>query len=661
VYVAYRELLRHEYDYRAYRRNVFDASLTDTVHNLIDLLKAGPTEDDRVEFRPSPSGWWSRAKGFVDIENDRTVRTTTTSVLLGAYYLTGDDELYEERARPTIEFHLSRNGYGWTPIEGRTVYGDATKHRLGSTPFGASALAPLHTMLRERVPAVRELALSRLDTEDYWLQRSPMSTPLAAYRMTGDPSLLRRADELGRRYLADQLDEPYADNVDPHDFQTYYSKAWIDLLELYEETRDRTYLDAAYREAQRYVSQIFVRPVPTGSVTVPTRPLDTEDQLAGRPSGWWSPDELYDYPRDDVDDEVVPAWVVSPNGLGFEAMKTYRLNGYTLNPGWAPSLLRLAHHVDDDLLRDVAHNAIVGRYTNYPGYYYRQFTVHHMKPSFPYEGPAGSTTIYYHHAPGQLGMTVDYLITEHETRSDGNIRFPAAFEQNYVWFAFRVFGHRPGSFYGYDGVWLWMPRGIVSTDNPQVNWIAAEGGGRFFVSLTNESDHDEPVRLRLDRACVPWEPGRAYPVTTIRDNQEPVETTMTDGRLDTTVSGKGITAVVLHDIGPFDLPLHTERVGEPGPRTYDFADDTPVGAVRGILIPRPDGRRCDAYVQAVTEQPATLHYTTGSAEPRHRIARETYPNEWTVPLDGPEVDFTYAVAVGDRRSEPVRLRWAEQR
>jgi hypothetical protein len=121
LFEAYREVLRTEYAYRPYRRNVFGATLTDTMHNLIDLLKSGPDKDDSVDYQGSPSGWWSRAKGFIDIENDQAVRATTTSVLLSAYYLTADDDLYETRARPVLEYHVSRNGYGWTPVKDRPV------------------------------------------------------------------------------------------------------------------------------------------------------------------------------------------------------------------------------------------------------------------------------------------------------------------------------------------------------------------------------------------------------------------------------------------------------------------------------------------------------------------------------------------------------------
>lgn len=647
LYRAYKELVRDEYGYRPYRQNVFDASLTDTVHNLIELLKSGADEDDRVDYRPSPSGWWSRAKGFIDIENDQAVRATTTSVLLSAYYLTGDDEFYERRALPTIEYHLSRNGYGWTPRTDRDVYGDTTKHRLCSTPFGVPALGPLSALTRGLVPAVRHLALDAADREDYWLQRTPMSRPLATFRLTGDELQLTRANDLARRYVADEVERAYETNVDPHDFANCYAKAWVELLEMYEETGDKSYLDAAYREAKRYVTQLFVRPIPDGSETFPERPLFIDRQI--EMTGWWEPDDLFDYPDDDIADEEVPRWILSTTGMGFEALKTYRHNGHTLNPGWAPFLLRLASYADDDLLRDIAHNTMIGRFTNYPGYYFRQLSVNHMKPDFPYRGPFGNTTIYYHHAPAQLGMTIDYLLAEHQTRSEGNIEFPAEFEQNYVWFAFHVYGHLPGRFYGHDGVWLWMPRGFVTTDNSLVNWIAGVDGRRVFVSLTNSAATEQRVRVKVSGAD-------ANSTTVIADNGRPSQTTMTDGFLDTSVSGHGITALVIDDVSENEAP---ERVtpGAAGP-SFVFDDESPVGAVRGLTVTKPDGRCYHAYVQAATDQNATLSYSTDGGQTYRHMTSPAYPNEWTVRVDDVATPFTYYVQVGDTKTAPVVLRSA---
>ncbi len=638
---AYGELLRGEYGYRAYRRNVFGQSLTDTVFNLVDLLASGPAADDSENYQGSPSGWWSRAKGFIDIENDQAVRTTTTAVLLSAAYLTDDLDLYDNRARPMIEYHLSRNGYGWTPVPGYEVYGDPSKSALCASPFGVTALGPLHEMTRRQNPGIAALALTdRGSDQDYWLQRSAVSVPLATYRLTGDPGQLTAACEAADRYIAEQIDVAYDENVNPHDFAIYCARDWIGLLELYEETGEKRYLEGAHTEAYRFATQVFVRPVYDGDVTVPDRPPYHDRQI--EMSGWWDPDALHEYPVTEIEPEPAPRWMLSLSGMTFEAMQTYRYSGPTFNPAFAAHLLRLAHHTGDNLLRDIAHNAVIGRYTNYPGYYFRQHTIAPLKPDFPFTGPFDNSTLYYHHAPGQLGMTIDYLLTEHETRSGGQVRFPAAFEENFVWFRFRTYGHRPGVFYGDDDVRLWMPRGIVALDNHQVNWISAVGNGRFYLSLTNSSPDTQRVHVTFDERL------RAATSATVvsQGPRSPHDLTIE-------IPGHGHVAVILDGVGPIEPVL--AGASEPaGGASYLMLDETPVGAVRAFLLTRPDGSGYDAYVQSACPTPAVLRSSADGGRTWTEREKPVHPSEWTVRLP-PGASLRFRVRSGEAETEELSV------
>ncbi|MQA82611.1 MAG: hypothetical protein GEV10_29825 [Streptosporangiales bacterium] len=655
LYDTLRALLRTAYDYRPYRTNVFGSSLTDTFHNLVDMLAAGPPADDSVDYQGSPSGWWGRAKGFIDIENDQAVRATTTAVLLSAAYLTADMDLYDRRARPLIEFHLSRNGYGWTPVHGFDVYADTTKTELCATPFGVTALGPLHAMTRRQNPAIARLAETDLGAdEDYWLRRAPMCAPLAAYRMTGDRAHLDRACALADAYVADRVDVRWTEPIEAHDFAIYYCADWVGLLELYEETGEPRYLDAAVREARRFVTTVFVRPVHDGAVTVPDRPVFHDRQIDL--SRWWDPAALYDYPRDDIEPEDVERWVLSVTGQSFEALQTYRFSGPNLNPAWAPHLLRLGDRAGDDLLRDVAHNAVIGRYTNYPGYYLRQHTVHHLKPDFPFVGPFDNTTIYYHHAPAQLGMTVDYLVAEHEVRSGGEIRFPAAFEENFVWFRFRTYGHRPGTFYGHDDMWLWMPRGVVTVDDASVNWLAARSGdgALFGLSLTNTSASPRRVTVSFGDV-LGIDPASSRTVTVIADGVAS-EAVLRGRSLEVEVSGHGLTAVVLPAAGLPLVPMHRTPPVPADDVGFRFDDETPVGAVRGLLLARPDGSGWDAYVQSRCATPAVLRWSLDGGVTWTETPKPVHPAEWTVRVPASASSFTYEVVdASGACADPVTL------
>lgn len=661
LYDAYTELTRDEYGYTDYRRNVYDTSLTQTAFNLIELCMVEPDGDDSETFVPSYGGWWSRAKGYVDIENDQAVRTPIAGVLLSAYYLTGWEGLYEKRARPLLEYHLSRPNHGSTPIKGKPVYGNLELYRIGRIPGDASTLVPLYRQTRGQNAGIHELAMRMIRERPPRDARTPMSTPLQAYVLTENPAYLAEARAEGRRYLRDQIHRAYTANEAENGFGYNYVKAWTELLVLYELTGDEEFLDASYREAQRYVTLMAVRPVPDTTVTVPNQPF-IDHQL----DRWAEGALLPDYPRTTVESEDIPAWMVSSSGVTFEQLTTYKIGagrenpggGYTWIPAWAPFLLRLAQHTGDRLLRDVAHNLVIGRYTNYPGYYNRQFSVTQMKPDYPYQGPPGVSSIYFHHIPGQLGMTLDYLISEHVVRSEGAIDFPKEFETNYVFFKYHTYGHAPGEFYGDGGVWPYFPPGIIEVSSPQINWITAVGNGSLYISLTNENDDAERVTVDVATALTGVQRRRRYDAEIIRDNGEPNPTTLYGGKLTTTVSGKGITAIIVRGVeagAPWHwTPDATDR-SSLSHSSEDIDPDSDQGLVRAVLLVRPDRSGYDAYVQIDTETPARLEYSIGDGD-RQQAPAKPFPFEWTIPVDDLTAGFTFQVSAGERRSEERTLR-----
>lgn len=661
VYQAYTDLTRHEYGYTDYRRNVYDVSLTDTVHNLIDLVLVEPDGDDSEAFVPSFSGWWNRAKGFVDIENDQAVRAPIAGVLLSAYYLTGHAELYERRARPLVEYHLSRANHGSTPVPGKTVYGNPDLYRIGRIPGDASTLVPLYEQTRGQNAGIHRLARDLIAQNPSRDGRTPVSTPLQAYVLTGNEAHLAEARAEARRYIRDQIARPYTTNQAENGFGYNYVKGWTELLELFELTGEQEFLDGAYREAQRHLTVIQVRPVPDTTVTVPNQPF-IDAQL-----NRWTGPLLPEYPQTTVESEEVPAWMPSTNGVTFEQLSTFKIaagrpnpgGGFTWIPAWAPFYLRLAEHTGDDLFRDVAHNLVVGRFTNYPGYYNRQFIVDQLKPDFPYQGPPGSSTIYFHHIPGQLGLALDYLITEHVTRSGGAIDFPRQFETNYVFFKYSTYGHAPGTFHGEDGVWPYFPKGIVVLDNPQVNWLTAVGNGSLYISLTNESETDERVTVDVATAGTGLARRARNRVEVLGGDGVRAAATLRGGRLTTTVPAKGHAALVVRDVD-VDVPWHwTSDAADRGPDSHHEDHLDPAaneGLVRAILLVRPDRSGYDAYVQAdVEEQPAQLSYAIGDG-PRQQAPAKVFPYEWTIPVDGLTTTFSYQVSSGGQTTDEHTLR-----
>jgi hypothetical protein len=653
IYDAYTDILRSEYGYTAYRENVAGGSLTDAMFNMIDLLKIEPEGDDSVDFVPSPSGWWNRAKNFVDIENQDSVRNASSAVMLGAYYMTGDDELYDKRALPLMQFGVSRNERGWSPKK-FPVYGDPSLWKMAAVPFDVTTVATFYDMTRGL-----NAGLYGLGEEEYRFRnpdqfvRGPVIQPLMMYRMTGEPHYLDEAKAAADQYIAEEIDTPETEVGSRTAFFYSYGKLWMELLELYEEAKESKYLDAAYKEGKRYASIFVARPVPEGQVTIP-QPNPPRYEIAFR----WEDRYRYPYERSKLPEDAaggvqVDSWIVSPTGLTFEAGDTSA--GYRLNAQEAPFLLRLASYTGDDLLADIAHNAVIGRYTNYPGYYYRGLIAGQLDPDFPLRGPTEATSIYYHHAPAQLGQTMDYLVTEQIVRSNGAISFPHVFETNFLWFKYHLYGSKPGTFYGHDGVWLWMPKGVIETDNAQLNWITAESGDRFYISLTNASKTSQQATLRLNPDIIGFDPNASYPVTIIADNGTPVQTAMTGGVIPVTVSGRGITAVIVEGMN-IDVPLHrTEPAPDTSDASYFFDTYSPIDAVKGMLLVKPDHTAYDAYVQAKTERPATLYYSLDGGATYMAVPDNIYPMEWSIRVHDLSAAFTYYVESEGKRTQARTL------
>lgn len=653
LYDAYRDMIRSEYGYSAYRENAPEGSLTDAMFNMIELIKTEPPGDDSIDYVPSESGWWNRAKGFIDIENEDAVRTTTSGVLLGAYYLTGDSELYDTRALPTIQYGVSRNGVGWSPKR-KPVYGSGSEWKMASLPFDVSTVAAVYQMTGSAAPGIYAMG-----EEEYRFRnpeqkdRGPVIQPLMMYRMTGDAAYLQQARTAADLYIAQNIDAPETVNPPRTEFVYNFGKLWVELLELYEETKEPAYLNAAYKEAKRYATMFVARPVPEGTTRIPE-----PAQYPYRESFHWPSSAKFDYPRDRLPEDeaggvLTDSWLVSPNGLTYEAGSTS--SAYRMNAQEAAFMLRLSAYTNDTLLADIAHNAVIGRYASYPGYYYKAFATGQLEADFPLLGPSEATSIYYHHIPAQLGQTIDYLITEQSVKSNGQISFPSVFETDFLWFKYKLYGHKPGTFYGDSDVWLWMPEGVIDPHNAQLNWITAESGSRFYIGLVNESDEVQQTTVDLNAQLIGFDPKRAYPVELIRNNGKREHTVMRGGKIDVAVPGKGIAAIIVKGLD-IQVPLHRSKtVTDMSDASYFFDKHSPIDAVKGMLIVKPDESGYDAYVQAKTDKAATLHYSLDGGRTYTAVPDAIYPMEWSIRVSDLSKTFTYYVESENKRTRETAL------
>ncbi|MBS1601131.1 MAG: glycerophosphoryl diester phosphodiesterase, partial [Bacteroidetes bacterium] len=163
------------------------------------------------------------------------------------------------------------------------------------------------------------------------------------------------------------------------------------LLDLYDLTHRREYLDAAVRTGRMYTTSIYTHPVAS-------RALKT---VRGR---------------------VREDWEISQSGLGFEhggTLGSANNNGPIALCSHAGLFIRLAGLTHDTLFAEMARAAAIGRdafvdsATSVASYYWNTMN----RGAGPYP----------HHAWWQIGWITDYLLAEAELRSGGRIHFPRGF------------------------------------------------------------------------------------------------------------------------------------------------------------------------------------------------------------------------------------------
>ncbi len=504
---SYRDIATDVYGLRSYRENIY-GSLTDAVHNMVDLLK-----DETF------SGWMERGRGLLNIEHRDGVKLASPGAVLSAGLVTSDPDLLRSRAQPIVEYSISRNHYGFTwEVGSKTVGQEHVRQafeELGGPAWDAPVLIALHQLARGYTPALAGLARAQANgIDDFYIRRSDFQVSLSLYHLTGEDRYLDRAREQADTYISQRVDTLATDPVEGQRFLIHIGSDWMSLLDLWEATGEQRFLDAAEAGARWFATLLWIQPLPSDdALTEPTETATTEevyrrvtafkrhmfDDHTGK-SSWVRDSVPYLRGVDQVPQETVPAWATSAVGMSFEAWCTFR-GRMVQNPGWAAYLLRLAGATGDDLFRILAENSIVGRFTNYPGYYFYVPAAAPLQPDFPYLGPMDLTSIYYHHIPPQLGIALDFLVEQVRDRSGGKIAFPVVRDDSYVQFRHHLPGHAPGRFFDLTDAWLWMPRGVVQIESHLVNWVAvsAAGGTRFGVALSNSTRHPVTTMVTLNR------------------------------------------------------------------------------------------------------------------------------------------------------------------
>jgi hypothetical protein len=635
-YAAFRTTVDRIFGLTDYRENV-RTSLSDAVYNMIELY----LDDDH-------GGWWERAKGPYQIESKNSSTHSAPMLPLALYRLTNDSRLLDRRVLPTLAFMLSREGAHFSPVPD-----DSGHYSVGSMNgpvkmFGTATYAGLWELTGHRTPAFLEVASPAGEprvTAGY-SHGTAFYEYVARYQLSHDDRDLAKACELADAYIRAAITTPPHKDIGPQPFFFIsFVPDWEGLLSLHEATGKQRYLEAAVFGARQLMTGLWSQPViPRGKITV-----HSTGQYEDHPGlGWWKGPEHFrlGYPRrpNDTPAHEVPAWTVSNVGLGFEQPITFRSSGagrLIWQMGFSAHFLRLYRYTHDQAFLTCARNAVVGRWSNYPGYYITGFTDLPQDPEYPIRGP-DVTEFYYHHIGPHLAWSIDYLVSEAEMLSDGAIAFPSLRQFGYAYFDSRIFGHAPGKVYDDTEAWLLFRRGLVSVDNRQINTLLAWSKKKLHVILTNQSQQSQDVTLKAGEGFE-MEPGVEPQVSLRVGNGAPVGLALEgDGQsVKVHVPARGLATVTVTGV-KIEPPARPEYA--PNPK-----------AVAPLVLP---GEPAATRAAAIQVEPGRWHaYVWSTASPRQaRSARLHYQlgGQWRT-LDKGDYPFEFLVPVASER-EAVRFK-----
>jgi hypothetical protein len=535
--------------------------------------------------------------------------------------------------------------------------------RLKGPCAPTSELATLYEMTGGSNYYLLDLARATLD-QTRMLNLDTPSPPrqwdkvLAVAKATRDDALLREAITRADTYIERES------ITSPDDFQKRSASFWDELvplfpelLTLYESTGDERYLDAAHDAARAYARFVWMCPViPDEEVLV---------NPGGKAPHYWYL-QSKGHPQMAAPQMSVEAWRLSEIGLVPEGPATSTGHRGVFLATHAPWMLRIAALTNDRFLHDIARSAVIGRYRNFPGYHMNTArTTVYESADYPLRAPRelSYNSFHYNHIWPHAALLIDYLVSDVFAKSKGEIDFPAQFAEGYAYLKGKVYGDRPGRFYTDNGVWLWMPSGLLGLDNEQLNYLTARKGRTLYVALANQSFEPQSATIKVDReyARIGEDASLRRWVNNVRSDAGSISG---DGVLNVKVPAQGLVAIAVSDVDLADrkLPVPSQvRRGhtDTGTRFVElpFAEKT-----TGLILQYGERKSAYVYLQATYETvgSATLHYRLSDDATWKQVDDASYPFEFTVEVPENSSSFEFFVATntpdGDEsRSDSAKL------
>jgi hypothetical protein len=617
---TYTHIARDLQGVRDMRDNSGPSSLNDTLARIMDFL---------ADRHGGNHALWDPQQKYYDYFTDKTGVFKPFSPLYGlsAAIVTDDEDFYRTRARPAIEYALSRKTSVFAPYDNAdNKQANSAGRAVGAPYIGYAQLVTLDELFQRRTPVFRALA------EACGPAAGRLAVLLAQWRLKQDPASLEEARATAVKLVARKT--------------AFSEEEFFDLLDLAAATHDPHDIQAAREAAYHNAAKINLYPAPPDSMVTVDRgglaPVHLHSY--GRHHNIWGfpPPEPVRLPE-----QTVPAWRIARIGLpGIAYPIEYWMNTHG-------AMMRTAGLAHDSFLRDIARSGMVGRFGNYPGDNRSQDSLIPESPDAVNRPPWdwNFATVNPGHAWDFAGAVVDFIVSDAFERSGGAIDFPALSAAG-TNFRVGIYGGTPGRFYDDRDVRLWLPRGLVTIDNRQFDWLAGYGNGQLYLAFWNQSFREETATIVIDSSLADCD--AAHDARVWHDNQPAAGMRIRNSRFSVTVGPKGIIALAIAaNVKPRLQAKLYERTVDALP-SPGFADvNTPFGKVHAMLLGAGHGlTSAFVYAEAQPEEVITarLHWRQGNAA-WQEMQDDIYPYEFSPELKGAGTPFSCLFEIQDQNQK----------
>jgi len=623
---TFRDKVENEYNFSDYRSNAL-GPINLTIDNMIEYALS-----TQSQFIDSLKG----CSYSTDVPG--STKNVSTIHPLEIALVTDNEQMYSKRVLPIMEYMLSRQNSLF--CLDTLIKVQSPTRTMGGPCATYSELISLYSLSNKNMPYLKKWADKKYTKES----AMPWQAAMVAYQTLKDDKYLDLAQKGAKQYIKKSVDIK-SSSLSKEFFWSSFAPAFMPLYEMFETTDDTLYLNAARKAAYYYSMFIWFSPrIPQTNIVV---------NKGGKAPLYWylkskGHKQMY------LPEEIVPAWRTSEIGLLPESSTTSIGHRGVFMAHHAPFMMRLATNCNDSFMRNIARSAIVGRYSNFPGYHINtERTTVYEKPNYPNKSPLelSYNSFHYNHVYPHISLLLDYLVSDIYDRSNKNITFPSFFIEGYAYLMDKFYGHEPGQFYNYHDVKLWMPKALVHTESTELNYLSGRNRNDLFLAFTNQANENIESDVLINTTLLPQFLKNEYMAEVWCDNIKGDNIKVIDGKFRLPVKSKGISAVIIKGVGV--IPGFQDKLFNNTKLWNNGSKNIKTGNSTAMVIDMGQGlKSIFVYLRENDEtvSSAILSYKNQSGN-KITLTDKSYPYEFSIPLADDTELFVFSLGIFDKSNK----------